>query len=295
LPQGLKAKSLTKNHNNTLRTKNVKRRSNNNQDASVYYHLKSEVVHTLVNKTASQSIQHASLQTNKPSRAAAHELFVTSAEDLSPKTEYIPWDSSTWPWEFTYEPSNQPYLVVCHRISDWIYPISRHFKILRIIDGEVPPWNSTALLLHEDTFCENHTYVKEAVRRRGLARYLDTDDLMNGWNNGVFWPEALQSTQVLRSIQNRPALVRIRGEVFWRNKGDSCSDVDFIVDRQTERLFDDCFTIHFIQGMSSAYLREHAEEKDDGGLGVDQTFDLYTNKVMHPKANPAVPFPYRYE
>ncbi|KAL7508474.1 hypothetical protein ACHAXN_005546 [Cyclotella atomus] len=44
--------------------------------------------------------------------------------------------------------------------------------------------------------------------------------------------------------------------------------------------------------MSSAYLREHAEEKDDGGLGVDQTFDLYTNKVMHPKANPAVPFPY---
>jgi hypothetical protein len=241
--------------------------------------------------------QVSSLQTKNKSPTEA--LFDPSA-NLSPKTEYIPYDSSTWPWEFSYEPAKLPYLVVCHRIDDWIYPISSHFKILRIIDGEVPPWNATALLLHEDVFCENHTYVKEAVRRRGLAPYLDTSDgkihdtiMFRGWKDGVFWPEALQSAQVLKSIVNRPALVRIRGEVFWRNKGDSCLDVDFIVDRQTERLFDDCFTIHFIQGMSSAYLREHAEEKENGGLGVDRTFDIYTNKVMHPKANPIVPFPYR--
>lgn len=217
--------------------------------------------------------------------------------DLSPKPEYNPVDSSTWPWDFTYERSAKPYLVICHKFDDWIYPISQHFKILRIIDGDLPPWNATALLLHEDVFCENHTYVKEAVRRRGLARYLDESsrvDWMSGWNDGVFWPGAatLQSTNALRSIVNRPALVRVQGEVFWRNKGDSCSDVDFVVDRQTERVFDDCFTIHYIQGMASAYLREHSEDKLNGGLNVEETFDLYTKKVVHPKANPDIPFPY---
>jgi hypothetical protein len=230
--------------------------------------------------------------TNRPTTQEHHQFDNTA--NLSPKTQYTPQDSSTWPWEFTTEPTDKPYLVVCHRMEDWFYPISGYFKILRIIDGEVPPWNATALLLHEDVYCENHTYVKEAVRRKGLAAFVDTSsnniEVFKGWNDGVFWPETLQSTQVLKSIIDRPALVKMRGEVFWRHKDDSCSDVDFIVDRQTERLFDDCFTIHFIQGMSSAYLREHSEERAKGDLNVEQTFDLYTQKVVHPKANPDVPY-----
>lgn len=150
------------------------------------------------------------------------------------------------------------------------------------------------LLLHEDVFCENHTYVREAIRRRRYSDFLDgtTSPLWEGWKDGVYWPKGMKVTQ-LRSIQNRPALVGIRGEVFWRNKGDSCSDVDFIVDRQTERAFDDCFTIHFIQGMAGPYLREYAETKDAGGIGIQQTLDTYTKKVLHPKADPNVSYPYR--
>ena len=150
------------------------------------------------------------------------------------------------------------------------------------------------MLLHEDVFCENHTYVREAVRRRQHADFMEGSSvsLWAGWKDGVHFPKDMNVTQ-LRSIQNRPALVRMRGEVFWRNKDDSCSDVDFVVDRQTERALDGCFTIHYLQGMAGPYLREHAEKKEDGGIGIQQTFDTYTKKVVHPKADPHMNYPYR--
>eukprot|EP00956_Cyclotella_meneghiniana_P011316 scaffold15934_cov52-Cyclotella_meneghiniana.AAC.4 len=178
------------------------------------------------------------------------------------------------------------------------------FTVVRIMDGELPSWESTALLLIHDRWCKDHSYVKEALRRREIAAYINTTTTAihtGGWNHGVFWPTTIQSsdgksmmTKVFKSIQNRPALVDVRGEVFWRNKGDTCSNVDFIVDRQTERVYPDCFTIHYLQGVSSAYLREHSEERRNEGVDAKTTADIYTHEIVPPKANPNVTtFPHR--
>ncbi|KAL3797260.1 hypothetical protein HJC23_004552 [Cyclotella cryptica] len=225
--------------------------------------------------------------------------FSAGSQDLQDE-QSKGYDSSTWYWEFIQTPtaSSKPYLVVCHRMEDWFYPVSDYFTILRIADGELPPWNATVLLLPDDKFCAEHPYVKEAIKRRNEAPFLDTQGdnspkLYNGWNDGVFWPESIKSTKVLRLLKDRPALVRLRGEVFWRNKGHSCSDVDFIVDRQKERLFDDCLTIHFVQGVSSAYLREFSDTGlRKGDLGVQATADIYEKRIIHPKANPNITLPY---
>ena len=226
--------------------------------------------------------------------AIASHRFDTNSDPSPNDRVYKPWDSGTWPWEFRYETSSKPYLVICHKFHDWIYSVSNHFTILRIIDGELPPWNATTMLIHEDSFCENHTYVKEAIRRRKAAAHLDINDVSfhTGWKDGVFWPDGMQSTKTLQSIKDRPALVRRRGEVFWRNKFDTCADIDFIVDRQTESPLDDCLTIHYLQGVASAYFREYSDDGQKGDLGVKETADMYTKKELHPKANPNISFQY---
>ena len=208
--------------------------------------------------------------------------------------EPVKQNASTWIWEFIQSDSTKPFLVVCHIINDWIFPLGEYFTVIRIVDGELPPWNATVMLLHEDSYCEEHPYVKEAIRRREKSEYLDTTydsaRFYKGWKDGVFWPDATSSNKFIRSIKDRPALVRVRGEVFWRNNDESCGNSDFIVDRQTERLFDDCLTIHYVQGVSSAFLRENDLLKGD--LGVQATFDIYEKKVIHPKANPDVTIPH---
>lgn len=248
-----------------------------------------------------------------------HEEYFAQPRLYQDTKEYNPADPSTWPWEFisnnNNNNNNKPYLVVCHRMEDWFYPMSRQFTIVRIMDGELPPWESTTLLLTHDHWCDEHSYVKEALRRREVADYLQ-DNVnvgamdhnnnttnttatvsMGGWNHGVYWP-ALQSSDnkglkaMMKSIRNRPALVDVRGEVFWRNKGDTCSHVDFIVDRQTERVYPDCFTVHYLQGVSSAHLRESSEDRRNGGIDAETTAEVYTHKRVPPKANPRIPFPY---
>ncbi|KAL7484251.1 hypothetical protein ACHAW6_009891 [Cyclotella cf. meneghiniana] len=253
-------------------------------------------MHEIAERKTNITHQHAAH--NSPSFDATTKI----SNDNKSSQNQLPqkMDASTWFWEFI-EPStlsSKPYLIVCHRMEDWFYPVSNHFTILRIADGELPPWNATALLLHEDVFCADHPYVKEAIRRRTEAPFLfdatnSPPGSFDGWKHGVFWPESLNSAKSLRVLKDRPALVRLRGEVFWRNNGRTCQDVDFIVDRQKERLFDDCLTIHFVQGVSSAYLREFSDTGLRGGdLGVQATADIYERRVLHPKADPNITLPY---
>ena len=110
-------------------------------------------------------------------------------------------------------------------------------------------------------------------------------DLFRGqWVDGVYFPNYTNSsttntTIFMRSIHNRPALMRARGEVFWRHVDTSCSDVDFIWDRQTETPSEECFTIHYLQGVSGSYARSNTK----GELGYEETAAIYEERVVHPQ------------
>jgi hypothetical protein len=83
----------------------------------------------------------------------------------------------------------------------------------------------------------------------------------------------------LRAIRDRPAIIEIYGEVFWREqyKKQSCSDVDFMVYREVETALPDCLQIHFIQGVSTTMYRG-----TEGKFGLRNTADIFEKVVAHP-------------
>ena len=175
----------------------------------------------------------------------------------------------------------KPHLVICAKIEEYLLPIAKYFEIHRLIDGYngVPPWNATTLILVDNPLCANDPYIKESFRRRLESPFVDTSshDKLNGkWKDGVYFPNTTK--KFMRIIKDRPALMRARGEVFWRYSDTKCSDVDFVWDRQVETPSDDCFTIHYLQGVSGAYSRTNK-----GELGVNETTAIYEGRAVHPQ------------
>ena len=185
--------------------------------------------------------------------------------------------------------NTKPHLVTCIRNEEYLLPIAKYFTIHRLMDGfnGVPPWNATAYLLMDDPYwylCQHHEYVQEALRRREMSPLVNVskDDLRlfrGQWIDGVYFPNYTnKTTTYMRSIQDRPVLMRARGEVFWRYADTSCSDVDFIWDRQIETPSEECFTVHYLQGVSGSYARDNK-----GELGYEETTAIYEGSVRHPQ------------
>eukprot|EP00804_Cyclotella_cryptica_P011163 CCRYP_007702-RE/>CCRYP_007702-RE protein AED:0.04 eAED:0.04 QI:3750/1/1/1/0.71/0.62/8/190/1362 len=130
--------------------------------------------------------------------------------------------------------------------------------------------------------------MKESIKRRRESPFIDISnhvkELKGQWKLGVYWP-SVREKKFMRVLRDRPALMSIRGEVFWRNLENPCKDVDFVWDRNTENSSDECFTIHYLQGVSGAYLREFPV-LEDGELGSRATTDIYEGRVTHPYRPP---------
>jgi hypothetical protein len=121
-----------------------------------------------------------------------------------------------------------------------------------------PPWNALAFL--EPRGCEHHAYVKEATERRQESPFLVAPNVSNTNDHGarlhgVHWPNfSSNSAKYLRLAKNRPVILKLWGEVFWREiyAKQSCSDADIVVNREVETHGKDCLTMHFLQGVSTA-------------------------------------------
>jgi hypothetical protein len=228
-------------------------------------------------------LQTTKLRKNKSSSTVSTQPINISA-DKSLSTESGPESGLSAVVEIKAPPSSteseKPHLVICAKTEEYLLPIAKYFTIHRLIDGYngLPPWNSSTLLLVDSPLCADDPYIKESFARRSKAPFVDTShDVLNGkWNQGVYFPNTTK--KFMREIKDRPALMRARGEVFWRNANTDCSDVDFVWDRQVETPSDTCFTIHYLQGVTGSYSRT-----DEGELGVNETTAIYQGRVIHPQ------------
>lgn len=105
---------------------------------------------------------------------------------------------------------------------------------------------------------------------------------MNGeWRDGMYWPsyyfgQQQQQQQFMRSITDRPALMKARSEVFWRANYDSGRDVDFVWDRHTENPSNESFVIHYVQGAWASYFEWGEWTPEDANA-------ILRGKMPHPK------------
>lgn len=183
---------------------------------------------------------------------------------------------------------DRPFLVVCQNVDkNALYPTFANFTVVRLnLNERLPPWNATVFLHGEQ--CTGHPYVKESMERRKKSSFVvapslnlttieSSDDLGSAWVHGVHWPD-FGRNYYLREIRDRPAILKVYGEVFWRNayKDGDCQDVDFVVYRENENPPSGCLTIHFLQGVTTTTLRG----EDD--FGLRQTADILKGTVSHP-------------
>jgi hypothetical protein len=192
---------------------------------------------------------------------------------------------------FTGNSSDQPYLVYCDTLEYFLLPIVKHFTLVHLLDKtkrnktnvNLPPWNATVLLIMDEQKCGDHPYVKESVQRRKDSAFLDPskhDDTLSGeWRDGIYWPKNI-GHKFMRAIKDRPALMSVRSEVFWRANYNSGSDVDFVWDRHTENPSEESFVIHYVQGAWAAYHREYNGAK--GVLGPEASNAIFEGKTPHP-------------
>eukprot|EP00581_Thalassiosira_minuscula_P003683 CAMPEP_0183738368 /NCGR_PEP_ID=MMETSP0737-20130205/54361_1 /TAXON_ID=385413 /ORGANISM="Thalassiosira miniscula, Strain CCMP1093" /LENGTH=420 /DNA_ID=CAMNT_0025972887 /DNA_START=272 /DNA_END=1534 /DNA_ORIENTATION=+ len=176
-------------------------------------------------------------------------------------------------------------MVVCNDVSNFLLPIFSNFTVIRLNKGDAPPpWNATAFLFNENGRCSDHPYVKESMERRKRSPYLVAPDLSptntSELRHGVRWLDfSINSTNYLRVIHERPAILNLFGEVFWRKyyKIGGCSDYDFILYREWETLIPGCLTIHFLQGLTSTVIRG-AEDR----FNLDYATKIYQKTTAHP-------------
>eukprot|EP01082_Thalassiosira_pseudonana_P007141 g7109.t1 g7109 contig23:1889206-1890636(-) len=187
---------------------------------------------------------------------------------------------------------NGPFVVVCRTIPSEIYPMFSNFTLIHLkMKGGVaiPPWNATVFIvldMKDKNNCNNHPYYLEAFERRKNSPLLvtlnvQTSNATGEWYEGVHWPKFSSQSDpsksaYLRGIKDRPAIVRVRGEVFWRDMYGSCSDVDFVLYREKEVPAIDCLNIHFVQGVALSTARKDEE------YGMENVTDIYEKKVAHP-------------
>lgn len=182
----------------------------------------------------------------------------------------------------------EKYLVVCNPVDNSLTPTFSNFTVIRLDLKETPPpWDAT-VFLHGDK-CAKHPYVIEATKRREQSPYIVARDESTAsfiheepWIHGVHWQDFSSSNDTkkyLRAIHNRPAIIKIIGEVFWRMhyKKESFSDVDFVVYREVETPIQDSLTIHFLQGVTTTTMRGM-----DGEFGHYNTTRILEKTVMHP-------------
>jgi len=172
------------------------------------------------------------------------------------------------------------YLVVCRKVESYFLPVLSKFKVIRLEMGDnPPPWNAKAILHAEK--CMTNPYVVEALERRKRAPFLAAptmSDTSPAVVYGVRWPSfGVNNTKYLRTIHDRPAIVKYLGEVFWRRLY-KCADVDFVIYREIETLLPDCLTIHYIQGASTALLKRG----EWGDFGYKNTTNIFDGSVPHP-------------
>jgi hypothetical protein len=144
---------------------------------------------------------------------------------------------------FTGSSSDQPYLVYCDTLEYFLLPIAKHFTLVHLLDKNkknktnvnLPPWNATVLLIMDEQKCGDHPYVKESVQRRKDSAFLDPskhDDTLNGeWRDGIYWPKNI-GHKFMRAIKDRPALMSVRSEVFWRANYNSKLPMPYLRERR---------------------------------------------------------------
>ena len=181
--------------------------------------------------------------------------------------------------------TERPYLIYCDILEGFLLPIMQHFTLVRLLDRNVtyPPWNTTALLVMDEKNCGEHPYVKEAQKRRKEAAFIDASNHveMNGrWNDGVYWPLHF-GQKFMRSMKDRPALMGVRSEVFWRANYDSGYAVDFVWDRHLENPSNESFIVHYVQGAWASYHRDQSG-LSEGELGVDAANAIFEGRLAHP-------------
>ena len=177
------------------------------------------------------------------------------------------------------------YLVVCKKAESYFLPVLSKFKVIRLEMGDdPPPWNAKALLHAED--CKTNPYVVEAMERRKRAPFLVAPTMSDTRPEvvyGVRWPSfGVNDTSWLRTIHDRPAIVKNLGEVFWRRLY-KCKEADFAIYREIETLLPDCLTIHYIQGASTAL----SSRGKSGDFGYENTTKIFDGSIPHPHKSPA--------
>ncbi|KAL7537627.1 hypothetical protein ACHAXR_007973 [Thalassiosira sp. AJA248-18] len=175
-------------------------------------------------------------------------------------------------------------------VANALYPTFSNFTVIRLSKNETPPpWNATAFL-HIEKKCANHPYVVESIERRNRSPFLvasnrsahemEHDYDLSLWVHGVHWPAfSANSNKYLRVIRDRPAIIGMRTEVFWRGQYErnGCGDLDFVVYREVETPIPDCLTIHSLQGVSTTTMRGI-----DGEFGFRNTSKILVKAVAHP-------------
>mmetsp|Transcript_33169 Transcript_33169/g.71666 ORF Transcript_33169/g.71666 Transcript_33169/m.71666 type:complete len:564 (+) Transcript_33169:92-1783(+) len=200
---------------------------------------------------------------------------------------------------------SRPILVICggggvdsyDKVFDTLHMFS-NFTILRLLQNQIPPpFNTTnPVFLHGEN-CKDHPYVVESMERRKRSPYLvsmkeenwTSSSLLSSpssWVHGVHWPNFFttnssnghdgNANKYLRVIHERPAILKVLGEVFWRQHYRDVNG-DFVVYREVETLIPNVLTIHFLQGVSTSMTRGW-----EGAFGFRNTTYILQNTVAHP-------------
>ena len=130
-----------------------------------------------------------------------------------------------------------------------------------------------------DADCRQQPYFQEALRRRKEAPKIAMPSGWGGtWRGEVHWAADAE----LRSLANRPLLVKSLGEVFWGPQYGSCSDVDAVLYRSKLHPSAGCLTLHFLQAVS------HSHRADATAFHIDSAARVWTtplNPPYKPKPN----------
>jgi hypothetical protein len=97
-----------------------------------------------------------------------------------------------------------------------------HFKLIRLgKDKPLPSWNAVSFFVL-DSSCQDHSYVIESMKRHQQSPFLAAPHIMTSNNTGLFmhgmyWPTFMANTsKYLRLVKERPMILKLWGEVFWR-------------------------------------------------------------------------------
>ena len=155
---------------------------------------------------------------------------------------------------------------------------------------ELPSWDYPATFIYQregglPKSCSENSWYVEAKNRRRESPLLPYIPHRNRWHHGIHWPENT-TVSGLRFLKNRPMIIELLGEVFFRNIYTSKTDIDLAIYRSKANPRPGSLTYHDIQGISHHYRREFKNQSMYENSSV--ALKLWTSSNINEN-------PYRYD